>query len=211
MEYQDTASSFDRKFTFTDAEIGAVRAGLKTGLYNSGEDLTVRQEKWRALVASLAEAFSLPPVSLEFEIGEKASQPGFGKYCPDSRTITLGTRFSLVTMLHFFTMAILHTKQEDPAFVAMIQGAGFGSGEEIAAAFSLSLFREAAPAMYQKAKDDGKLVFFQQMEQLRNARPTEGGGNSTSFEEDEAPEAMPKIKADIDPENRIRDDGRHDD
>jgi hypothetical protein len=209
MEYQDTASSFDRKFTFTDQEVGAVQAGLKTGLYNEGEDLVTRQAKWKALVTGLSSAFGIPEVGLEFHSGGTAGETGYGSYCPDSKVITVGSRFSLVTLLHFFTVALLHAKQEDPVFVAMIQGAGFGSGGEIAAAFALSLFREAAPIMYQKAKDGGKLMFFQQMEAHRSAPQPDG--RSTSFEEDEAPEVRPKIKADIDPENRIRDDGRHDD
>jgi hypothetical protein len=209
MEYQDTASSFDHKFTFCETELGAIKAGLKTKLYVEDGELCVRQAKWKALLDGLCSAFDIPAVGLEFQSGPEAAKPGFGGYCSSSKTITIGSRFSLVTLLHFFAVALLDAKREDADFIQMIRNTGFMDPQELAAAFSLSLFREAAPKMYEAAKLSGKLMFFQQMEAAGHERSERG----SAFEAEEDPEPAPRKRVDIDPENRPgwKDDGKNDD
>lgn len=199
MEYQDTASSLDRKFTFSESELAAVRTALKTKLYDSSESTEVRQAKWKALLSALCTAFDIEVVGLEFEKGGDADKPGYGTYCPDSKVITIGSRYSLVTLLHFFSIALLHAKQTDPEFVAMMQSAGFQAGWEFGGAFSLSFFREAAPKMFEKAKLEGKLLIPEQMEAAGRQ-----GERRPAPEDDERPEPRPgSTLPDIDPENRV--------
>jgi hypothetical protein len=198
MEYQDTASSMDRKFSFTEGEVGVIKSGLKTKLFVADEPRPARETKWKALLLSLCGEFSIPEVHLEFDATQ--AEPGWGKYCQASKTITMGARFSLTTLLHFFAVALMDARQGDAEFVAMIRGAEFHSPAEVAAAFSLSLFREAAPKMYEAAKLSGRIMFFQEpaVSGPRRAQPQQDDSI------DDEPEPAPgSTVADIDPENRV--------
>lgn len=199
MEYQDTASSLERMFTFTEAELTPIRQALAGDLYNKEEPRTTRQVKWANLLTALCPVFGLSPLRLKFDL--LADKPGAGTYLPADKVIIIGKRYSLVTLFHYFFMAILDAKKDDAAFVSMIRNSGKDLNT-IMLGFAYSLFREASPERFEEAKRSGLLVHLKAREQAGHTTTRRAPEPEQEFEEEAEP-SPGSMRPDIDPENRI--------
>lgn len=148
MEILDTASSDENRIAFDDAETVIVKTALKTKLFARAEPKEVRVAKFKVMLDALAVKFEVP--QLEFAVLDN-DLPGFGGFKPDGNVITINTRFSLTTTLFAFGVALyyhkptLHGTQENPS--------QFNPW-----AFALSMFKQAAPVMFETAKNSGRLM-----------------------------------------------------
>ena len=221
MEILDTASSLENTISFDAAEIGIVKVALKTKLFKRDESVEVRTAKFAALINALAEKFGVPQLALRVEEHEQA---GFAKFDPETNTVVINRRFSLTNTLCAFGSAMMHHKPElvgeAPTDMAGLV-ALMGPGRFNPMSFALSLFKQAAPIMFDSAKAAGRLTG-------TNVPYTDGGrmtaessseflGNDDGEHDDDnvtdnnhpappqaprAPRPTPPQSADVDPENR---------
>ena len=157
MEILDTASSLENTVSFSEAEVNVVKAALKTKLFVQTEPLEVRTAKFAALVTALAEAFGVPQLNLKVEAHQ---QPGYCGFDGETNSVLINQRFSLTNTLVGFAAAMVHHKPElMPRPTSMEEaGALMSAGHFNPMAFALSMFKEAAPRMFESAKMAGRLV-----------------------------------------------------
>lgn len=232
MEIQDTASSPENMVHFTDVELAPVVRALTTKLFRrSSESYEVRVVKFQAMFTALSEVFGIPEVKV---VGVVERQMGYLDFEPGGNTVATEKHLSLVTCLHGFAMALLHHK---PELRAQIDPATF---EQTAPGlrpdgFALSMFKQAAPQMFEEAKNRGRLygtsVPYTDDGRLTQDGQVRGAEEAPSTGEDAAPEGAttdlppappahrpvqppqrpPVQRPDIDPENRDRGNGRGED
>lgn len=157
MEILDTASSLENTVSFSEAEVNVVKAALKTKLFVQTEPLEVRTAKFAALVTALAEAFGVPQLNLRVEAHQ---QPGYCGFDGETNSVLINQRFSLTNTLVSFALAMVHHKPElMPRPTSMEEAVALmGAGHFNPLAFALSMFKEAAPRMFESAKMAGRLV-----------------------------------------------------
>ena len=148
MEILDTASSDENRIDFDAAEVVIVKTALKTKLFRRDEPKDVRVAKFKVMIDALATKFEVP--QLEFVVLDN-DMPGFGGFNPEGNKIVINTRFSLTTTLYCFACALYHHK---PA----LQGTQEAPSHFTPGGFALSMFKQAAPRMFENAKNAGRLM-----------------------------------------------------
>ncbi|MDX6768940.1 MAG: hypothetical protein SF051_05365 [Elusimicrobiota bacterium] len=141
MEIVSRSGPLQDRIKFTDEEVGVVRKALKTKLFRREEDDEIRTAKYQAMLEELADKFGLPAPKLERHQGD---EPGYS-FDPDTNTIHV-QRYSLVSILDGFAHALQH--QTENGEVNM----------EFVMAFGLSAFKQSAPAMFELARQSGRLM-----------------------------------------------------
>jgi hypothetical protein len=132
------------RIKFAEGEIEVIKKALKTKLFRADEDEEIRAAKYQAMLDDLAAQFSIPAPKLEKVPGD---EPGY-TYDPDTNTIQV-QRFSLVSILDGFANAFqFHTEH----------GEADGASGEFILSFGLSAFKQAAPAMFESARQAGRLM-----------------------------------------------------
>lgn len=204
MEILDTASSLENTISFSEAEVVVVKAALKTKLFVQTEDVAVRTAKFAALVTALAEAFGVPQLNL---VVEAHQQPGYCGFNGETNSVIINQRFSLTNTLVGFACAMVHHKPElMPRPTSMEEAAALtGPGKFNPMSFALSMFKSAAPRMFETAKMAGRLVGTN-VPYTDNGRLTEEARQaeqeSIDDDGDDNHPTTPPAQADIDPENR---------
>ena len=133
-----TAQPYWLRLPFEPEVVAIVRGALKTKLWTGTED--ERLAKLRALCQALSTHYAMP--APEVIIKQTPIGPHF---IPERRLIVLD-KPSLVSMLHEMGHAILDAREEN-------------QNEEFPRAWSLGLYHAAAPKLFQRARDDGRLLF----------------------------------------------------
>lgn len=136
------------RIQFTDAEVAIVKKALKTKLFKKDEEFTARVAKFQVMLNELAAEFgitapTLTPHPMMVAIG----MPGFqvGTDAQGAHHIVIG-RLSLTSILDGF-YCVLHSNT-DPT----------PPEEESVLAFGLSMFKQAAPNMFELARTSGRLM-----------------------------------------------------
>ena len=126
------------RMTLPEGALAIVRAGLKTKLWRGapGE----RLEKLRALNRQLSEFYGVPAC----EVSVRSTQMG-PHYQPGANSIVLD-KVSVVSYLHEFGHHLLHCRRKPQQ-------------EVFPRTFSLSLFYQAAPRMFEAARQSGRLLY----------------------------------------------------
>jgi hypothetical protein len=202
MENLETASTAETCVGFDEDEVAVVKKALATKLYLKSEDLEVRKQKWQVLLTDLSEKFGVPEVQLHIvEEGHKYSdRAGFGRYDPDMNTLVTNKRFSLTTLLSRFAVALRVAKGEELAWLNPSK-------------FALSLFKAAAPEMFNLAKTSGRLMGTDQLFtdggkiSREDAERRAGMREPEEYTDDEPEGAEGDVGPDVDPENRDRGNG----
>lgn len=195
---QDT--TFENHVTFAEDEISIVKTALKTKLYRRDEPTEVRVGKFQVMLTALSEKFGIPEVRFQKVDGNWVG----ANFDPETNRIE-ASRYSLVSIMMAFGDALRFHKNQQLAEGAepfRLNPLGFG----------LCAFKQAAPIMYQTAKDAGRLV-------IPGGAPYTGDGDlglpdlgdSSSDDVDEQHDDVPPMRPDIDPENRDRGNGRGED
>lgn len=210
MEILDTASSDENRIDFDAAELLIVKTALKTKLFNRAEPKEVRVAKFKTMLDALSTKFSVPQLEL---VVLDNDQPGFGGFNPEGNKVIINTRFSLTTTLYCFGCALYH---HTPA----LQGTPEAPSHYTPGGFSLSMFKQAAPRMFELAKNAGRLmgtnVPYTDGGRYPISSVSEGvdddvdGGDDTVTDDNHPtppppaprPTPRPAPRADIDPENR---------
>jgi hypothetical protein len=207
MEILDTASSFENTISFSEAEVAVVKTALKTKLFVKTESVEIRAAKYKALVDGLCVAFGIAPLTLAVDPHKDF---GYHVWQPETNTLRINVRFSLTNTLAGFADALAYRKPELWQQAAAAEGTGastFGTLQ-----FALSMFKAAAPAMFEEAKRMGRLsgvsvpVAASSSEDLGD-----DNGDDDSYSDDDSGDDAPvdhrpvpprSGSADIDPENR---------
>lgn len=221
MEILDTASSPENGVHFTDAELLPVQTALKTKLFKRTEDSQeAREAKFQVMYTALSEVFGIPEVKIS-TVQMPARCSGLAQFRPESNIVLTEKYLSLVTVLSGFARALAYHKPE------LAPRYNEETGERVSAGltpsnFSLSMFKEAAPEMFEAAKNNGRLghtsVPYTDNGRLssRTGEPIEHGedtpeGATTDLPTPPAPGAQtqtppapqpPAQRPDVDPENR---------
>jgi hypothetical protein len=139
---------FEDMYDFTLTERGIIQRALRTKLYRKDESTEVRLEKWNVMLAELSEHYGIPTVRLD--INTDGDEPG-ADYDPGSNLI-VAQRFSLVSVLCAFGAALIHNNKMEGAYT------GLPFMDPRPMGFCLSFFKQAAPIMFQTAKENGRLM-----------------------------------------------------
>lgn len=233
MEILDTASSPENGVHFSDAEIAVVKKALSTKLFRRSIDShEVRLAKFQVMITELSGAFEIPEVKLDTG---PVRAPGYVEFKPESNTIVTEKFLSLVTTLFGFARALhYHKPALRPDLMQIV--AGVSQRDKLdPLAFALSMFKQAAPRMFDDAKARGRLcgtnVLYTDDGRITREQTTTTDADTTSTGEDVAPEGgttdLPPLPSrhvtpprrpqsnqqpDIDPENlRDRGNGRGED
>lgn len=126
------------RMRFPDGALAVVRGALKTKLWRGQP--AERLEKLRALNSQLSEFYGVPACSVAVR-----NTPVGPHYVPGSNAIVLD-KVSLVSWAHEFAHHLLHCRRKPQQ-------------EIFPRAFSLSLFFQAAPRMFEAARQSGRLLY----------------------------------------------------
>jgi hypothetical protein len=119
--------------TYKPAAVAAIRDFRRSKPWRG--DWQERAEKLMVLHQDLCAAYGLT-TRLEFERGDDAQPSGSSCYMPQTNTIRLRGRLSVVTYLHEFAHAL-------------------GYGEQGACRWSINLFRRFVPRSYARLQHEG--------------------------------------------------------
>ncbi len=232
MEILDTASSPENMVHFTDAELAPVILALTTKLFRrTAETYEVRVAKFQTMITQLSEVFGIPEVRVAGVVDRRM---GYAEFEPGGNTIATEKHLSLVTVLHGFAVAVIYHKPELQGTVneETLERTGYLRPD----AFALSMFKQAAPQMFEEAKNRGRL-YGTSVPYTDDGRLTQEGAEREAEAphtgEDAPPEGgttdlpapppaqrpvqppqrpLPPVqRPDIDPENRDRGNGRGED
>jgi len=220
MEINDTASYREDMITFSEGEIAVIKEALHTKLFRSAEPEAERVAKFQAMVTKLAEVFGIPEPTFHKDPGD---EPGGGRWNQEDNSIHV-KRFSLTTTLTCIGVAVLFHKygeeiqaQQARAMAAMMAGEQFSETRVgfDPLAFGLSAFKQAAPRMFETAKNAGRLFGTSveytdngriPLERMRADEPESVDGGVREDATPPAPstgtDTLPGQRPDIDPENR---------
>ncbi len=141
MQIVNRAGPLQDRIKFSEGEIAVIRKALHAKLFKHDEDDEIRTAKYQVMLEELAELFSIPAPKLENGPGD---EPGY-TFDADTNSIVV-QRYSLVSILDGFANAFqFHTEN------------GEVSGEFILS-FGLSAFKQAAPTMFETARQAGRLM-----------------------------------------------------
>jgi len=147
MQIMSSEGAYEDRIKFDEDEVAIVKKALHAKLFCRNEGLPVRTEKWQTLLNELADKFAIPAPKLDATLGEI---PGYS-YEVETNTIHVQVgeirNFSLVSTLDGFAEALQHRTEGEnvnPKFVI---------------AFGLSMFKAAAPRMFEAAKAAGRLMY----------------------------------------------------
>ena len=132
--------------------VEATKELIKTGFWKKDstvDDKILLCNKW---LKAVSEVYEVEVPEFKFDQSKaRYRQTGGGIYDPCNKTITLFLKFSLVTFLHEFRHHLQYQKD-----LKMYKN----HKEEDARAWSVSLFKIAAPNSYEKAVENRTLHFY---------------------------------------------------
>jgi hypothetical protein len=127
----------DSKMTFNPSTLRAVRAFKRCHPWRGTH--IERQEKFRGVVITLAEAYGISPPKMDFSGVDENKDSGSSHYIPAFHAIYFCGRLSVVTMLHEFAHAL-------------------GKGEWEASRWSINLYRRIWPKQFARLHADGHML-----------------------------------------------------
>lgn len=205
MEYNREAQMPEDAVRFSEDEIAIVKTALKTKLYRRDEPRELRVGKWQVMLTALSEKFGVPEVRLEIQDGDRIG----AWFQPEANKI-VAERYSLVSILMAFSNALFFHKNQG----INLEDENVQLNYSVdALAFGLSAFKQAAPIMFETAKNAGRLCG-------TSVPYTDGGriqpgdllGGDSDDDVDDEHDDVPPMRPDIDPENRPdRGNGRGED
>lgn len=192
MEINREASLLEETVKFAEDEIVIVKTALKTKLFRRDEPQEVRVGKFQVMLTALSDKFGIPEVRFERLEGDDIG----AHFEPEGNKI-VAQRYSLVSILMAFAVALMFHKNQGLAEgaepVLSVSPIGFG----------LSAFKQAAPVMFETAKNAGRLccVSVPYTDGGRIQPDSDDGGDDG--DDGDGDDDGPSMRPDIDPENRI--------
>lgn len=146
MKVVNLDGNLEDRIEFTDAEALVIRKAVKSKLFHKGDRIEERVMKFQTMLSELSKKFSVPRLRLMLHQGMMMrNTPGYGY---KDNIVVIG-RFSLTSILSAFAMHLHHHTENGELTV---------DDDDFLKAFSLSLFKQAVPRMFKRAKKKGRLV-----------------------------------------------------